>query len=92
MGFEMKIVNFFHLSNGRIVFVGTVDGHPSLVRSCKCKLMHNSEVRQIINCEGEQIVKKVAPSELRSFATLDQISLTEEEVQSGGWRLICSAD
>ncbi len=89
MTFEMNITDIFRLSNGRTVFAGRIAGHDSLIRSGRCELRSGSKVRQIIQCEGEQIVKKVdLTNNLRSVATTDKVNLTVEEAQSGEWKLI----
>jgi hypothetical protein len=90
MRFEMRIMNVFRLSNGRTVFGGLVSGHPELVRACKCELQFEGECRQKLECEGEQIALKHSQNDLRAIGTVEHVSLTPDEAQSGGWKLICS--
>ncbi|QDH70168.1 hypothetical protein [Marilutibacter alkalisoli] len=90
MKFEMKILNVFRLSNGRTVLGGLVANHPQLIKACDCELISEEGVRQRISLEGEQIVKKISTNDLRALATVENVMLTEEEAQSGNWRLICT--
>jgi hypothetical protein len=87
--FRMKVLNIFRLSNGRTVFAGDISGHPGLIKSCSCELRREDIVRDVIEIEGEQIVKKVDPNNtLRSLATIKDIDMTKEEAQSGDWELV----
>jgi hypothetical protein len=92
MAFEMQISDIFRLSNGRTVLVGRIFKHNALVGRCQCELRSGTELRQTVDCEGEQIVKKSDPTnDLRSIATEDTVNLSVEEAQSGQWALVCSA-
>jgi hypothetical protein len=91
MAFEMQIADIFRLSNGRTVLAGRISNHKALVGRCRCELRSGTELRQTVDCEGEQIVKKIAPTnDLRSIATVDTVNLSVEEAQSGQWTLVCS--
>lgn len=90
MKFEMQIMNVFRLSNGRIVLGGLIPNHPELIGKCNCELLFNGEFRQNVDCEGEQIVKKHSPNDLRALATTQEVTLTSIEAQSGRWKLICN--
>lgn len=89
MIFEMHILNIFRLSNGRTILGGLIPSHPELIRKCHCELLFEGEIRQRINLEGEQIVKKIGINDLRALATIENVQLTEEEAKSGQWRLVC---
>jgi hypothetical protein len=85
----MKVLNIFRLSNGRTVFAGEISGHPGLIKSCSCELHCGDLVRDVIEIEGEQIVKKVDPkNKLRSLATVKSVVMTKDEAQSGDWELV----
>ena len=89
MPFEMNITDVFRLSDGRTVFAGRIPPDIGLIGHCRCELRLGSKVRQVIDCEGEQIVKKIDPNnDLRSVATTDKVELTVQEAQSGEWRLV----
>jgi len=90
MKFEMQVLNIFRLSDGRTILGGRIAGHFELIRRCDCELLSDDGIRQRLNLEGEQIVKKVSANDLRALATSEDVMLTEEEAQSGQWRLVCS--
>lgn len=87
--FNMKVLNIFRLSNGKTIFAGEVSGHPDLIKSCNCELRSGDTIRDVIQIEGEQIVKKIDPkNQMRALATIKAISMTKEEAQSGDWELV----
>ena len=90
MKFEMQILNIFRLSNGRTILGGLIPNHPELIGKCSCKLFCDGEFRQDVDCEGEQIVKKHSPNDLRAIATIEEVTLTSIDAQSGGWKLVCN--
>lgn len=89
MAFEMKIANIFRLSDGRTILAGLITDHDTLIGGCRCALTSGTELRQLINCEGEQIVKKAdLTNVMRAIATSEVVNLSAEEAQSGNWRLV----
>ena len=89
MNFNLRVTNIFNFSNGHTVIVGEIIGNANLIRKCTCELRINNMVKQVINIEGENIVKKIDPTnKLRSLTTLENVELTKEEAQSGKWELV----
>ncbi len=101
MKFEMKILNIFYLSDERVIFIGSILNHPKLktgqlklIGACCCNLYYNDMLIQQVDCEGERMIQRQPNSLTDSYAISTkpgaQISLTSEEVQAGGWKLICN--
>ena len=89
MGFNMRVLNIFNLSNGRTVFAGEIEGHPDLIKPCICELRSGEVSRGVVEIEGEQIVKKADPqNKLRALATVKNVELTKKEAESGDWELV----
>jgi hypothetical protein len=89
--FEMRIEEVFRLSNGRTMFAGMISGHAGLIGPCECELRDDQCTRQVIQCEGEPVVKKLDPfNQRRSIATTQEVALSSEEARSGKWKLICA--
>lgn len=89
MKHEIQIFNIFRLLNGQTVFGVRIFNHPELIKACRYELRLEDEVRQIINLSGEQILKKTDPeNDLRAVETTEKVELTEEEAQTGQWKLI----
>ena len=89
MRFEMQIMNIFRLSNGVTVIGGIISNNIEMIGKCRCALYCDSVFMQSVDCEGEQIVKKHSPNNLRALAFSQQVALTSIEAQSGRWKLLC---
>jgi hypothetical protein len=51
-------------------------------------LKSGEEIRQFFNIAGESIPKKLIQSDRRSISTFEEVNLSQEEAQSGKWRII----
>lgn len=87
MQFEMTIRDMFVFSDGRTILVGPIVGCEALIKACFCEIVSDGGVRQRISIEGEQIVRKFSVNDLRAVATPEAVMLTQDEAQSGDWRL-----
>jgi hypothetical protein len=85
---EMRVDDIFRLSDGQTVFTGLVIGRPERINACRGDLKLGEETRQFINIVGESIPKKLVQSERRSISTFEEVRLSQEEAQSGKWRIV----
>jgi hypothetical protein len=85
--FSMKIVDLFHFSDGRTVFVGPATSEPKFVRACKCELLVDSELRSVIQIEGEMMPDRNLKEGYRSVSTRDAIQLDKELLAMSDCRL-----
>jgi hypothetical protein len=86
--FEMTIEDIFHLSNGRIVFVGEIPGSDDIfIRSCSCKLIINGIESEELIIEDEMIAGKRTRNKLRSLSTLKKVKLTHEFVKTNDCKI-----
>jgi hypothetical protein len=88
---EMHIDDIFRMSDGQTVFTGLIIGYPERIKACRCELKQCEETRQFINIVGESIPKKLIQSERRSISTFEKVNLSQEEAQSGKWRIVMSS-
>ena len=89
---EMHVDDIFRLSDGQTVFTGLVVAHPGRITACRCELKLGEETRQFVNIAGESIPKKLIQSDRRSISTFEEVNLSQEEAQSGKWRIILDID
>jgi hypothetical protein len=80
--FEMRIHDLFKFSDGRTVFVGTVTSPTNFIQACKCQLIVNSTVQEMIQIEGEMIPDRPHPEGYRSLSTREPVQLDRETVIS----------
>ena len=73
--FEMKIVDVFHFSDGRTVFVGHISGKPKYIRPCKCDLLIDGVPKAQFQIEGEMISDSQSAQGFRSISTCAAVPL-----------------
>ncbi len=78
MQFRMRVVDVFHMSGGRTIFVGIVDGVPrdKLIGPSKAELLVDGVVVARINLEGEELVESSTHRHLRSLSTSDTVPVS----------------
>ncbi len=76
--FEMHVEDVFHFTDGRTVFIGSITGGAKFIRRCRCELLLDGVVVQILEIEGEMIPSGQSATESRSVSTLEPVALTNE--------------
>lgn len=89
MAFEIQILGIFRLTPQKTIFSGQAVGRlTSGVNSCELRL--GNVIRQRVNIAGEVMVKRTRIEDVppRGIWSFDKINLTNEEAESGLWKLV----
>ena len=88
--FIMNVIDIFHFTDGRTVFVGYIFGYEKFIHKCRCTLFLDDQQICELSIEGEMLVEKRYKSEKRSLSTLDNIRLTLDSIIDHRCILICT--
>lgn len=91
MSIEMSVQQIFHFSDGRTVFLGTMEGDRPAIRSCRAELWVANALQDSFYLEGEMIneVRRILPPtiRLRSVSTAAVVTVDPAVVEGGECRL-----
>ena len=74
--FEMQVKDIFRFQDGRMVFVGSIEGEETIVHECTCDLLVDGQVEQTIQMEGEMLACR-KQSSLRSLSTKESVNVSD---------------
>ena len=78
-GFELRVKDVFHFSNGQTVLVGLVEKGPAFIPSQACELLVDGEYRQRLRLEGEMMPSTQHGMGYRSVSTTESVNLKSSE-------------
>ncbi|WP_299623903.1 hypothetical protein [Pelagibius sp.] len=76
--FSFAVLDIFQFADGRTLFTGRVEGEVGWIREGLYDLVVDGRKIQQLKLEGENIPKKLAPSDLRSISTRDSVDVSKE--------------
>ncbi len=78
----MKVVDTFHLEDGRTIFVGPIETEMKDIPPCECEILVGNEIKSSLRIDGEEIPKGKQVSD-RAISTSQRIDLASCGVGRG---------
>ncbi|HWL09445.1 MAG TPA: hypothetical protein VNQ76_13640 [Planctomicrobium sp.] len=81
MSFQMQVVDIFHLSDGRTVFVGEIIEGPSHLGRMQCQLSVDDKEKYRFDIEGEMHFTPKTTSQ-RAISTMADIPVSSDDARA----------